>query len=335
MLPWDLVRKSVMVSQLKVCFLCYCLLVIGLCHGQEEETTKPIVPYRPKIVEFSYNTMNDYGTISTSEEHGNSDTEFKNDNLIRLSVGVPLILKQQKKFGIQLKYASHRFVLDDDVFTQYALFRHLSTTTFRSLAARFLYERKVNQKYGWRISGGSEIKSDRLVWNRNSTKHFLNFSWKKQVNSRTSYGAGLVVGYTLGIFQAYPLFTYEHQVNKRLTLDFTLPKSLDFRYKANEGLYVIARTTFRGWRYNITEAVPAEQDQFTLRRSSLEISLNIEKEIHDWLWVGFNSGIMKNINYYLAEPGLRRRDAVINLEADDMLFVKGSVFIVPPGKFYR
>lgn len=319
-----------------IIIIIYVIIFPYVSVAQEDlDTNAEFDVYRPKIIEVSYSSFVDYHTASMSESYGNSSTQFKSDNLLKLKLGIPIILKKEKKLGVQFKYSSHHFVLDEDADSNYALYRHLNSTTFKSIAARAIYERSLDSKNKFTVLAGTEIKSDQLVWNTNSTKHFLDLEWKKDISDKTQIGAGLVAGSVLGIFQIYPIFFYKHQVSHRWTLDMKLPKSVEMRCRVNEGLYVIGRTTLRGWRYNVNNALPEGSEQHTIRRSSLEISLNIEQELHDWLWVGFNAGIMKNINYFLSEPGARRRDALIDLEAEDMKFIRASIFIVPPKKLYK
>lgn len=289
--------------------------------------------YRPKMAEFATESLRNYGMDSHSEAFGNSSDKVDNDRLIKAKIGVPIIIEKHRMMGLQLKYAQHQFEFDmNDHLIPNDLILHLNDQTFTSAGIRFLYQRDVKKGQQLRIVAGAEIKSDVILWNRNTTKYFVSgtYIWRK--SESTKIGTGLMASRMMGLTSINPLFIYQKQLTPKWYLDLTLPKSVSMRYKGSSKNYFITKTEFRGWRYNLTEAVPEENKSLTLQRADLQFSFSWEHEIHDWLWFGASAGYNKNLRYFLAEKGDRRRNAIVQLRSKDALFTKFSFFIVPPRK---
>ncbi|MEM7110552.1 MAG: DUF6268 family outer membrane beta-barrel protein [Bacteroidota bacterium] len=308
------------------------LITIGLlacvfpCLSQSE--------YRPKIAEFSQRSIFNYNTRSTSEEFGNATTETEEDEQLKIRLGLPLIMKQGKLVGLQLKYDIHNFDMDFQN-SNSELFNHIERRTFRSLGGRMLYQKSIDNRRSYTLIGGAEIKSDQFNWNANTMRFYLSGSYKVRLNDRTEIGGGLLAGYTLGQFQVYPILTYEHRINNRFTVDLTLPKSAIMRFRGSDKFYISAKAEVKGWRYAVHNSDLSETSPLVLRKADLNLGLNFEREIHDWLWFGLDVGLTKNLRYHLGEPGHRRQDALIDLEANEAPYIQFGLFIVPPKKLYR
>lgn len=302
------------------------LTVAQLCCGQ--------TAYRPKIAEFGMETLRNYDVKSNSESFGNDSNEVDEDRLIKAKLGIPILINKDRIFGLQLKYYQHQFEFDEeDKTANNDLFQHLNTRSFTSAGIRFFYQQNLQSNRQFRIIGGTELKSDEFHWNRNTTKHFISgtYSWKP--SESTEIGAGAVVNHVMGITAIYPLLLINKDLSPRWNMNLTLPKSAAMRYNLNDRNFLIATTELRGWRYNLTEAVPVYQRNLMLRRVDLQFSLSWEHEIHDWLWFGLDVGYNKNLQYFVANPGDRARDALIDLRSQDAAYTKLSLFIVPPRKF--
>ncbi|MDW3195501.1 MAG: DUF6268 family outer membrane beta-barrel protein [Cytophagales bacterium] len=304
------------------------LATAQLCCGQST--------YRPKIAEFGIETLRNYDVKSNSESLGNDSNEVDEDRLIKAKLGIPVLIKDDRLFGLQLKYYQHQFEFDEeDQAANNDLFQHLNSRSFTSAGIRFFYQQNFRDNQQFRIIGGAELQSDVFQWNRNTTKHFISgtYSWKP--SETTEFGAGVVVNHVMGITAVYPLFLVNKDISPRWNMNLTLPKSVSMRYNLNDRNFLIATSELRGWRYNLTEAVPTYQRNLMLRRVDLQFSLSWEHEIHDWLWFGLDVGYNKNLQYFVANPGDRARNALIDLRSQDAAYTKLSLFIVPPRKFFK
>ena len=243
-------------------------------------------------------------------------------------------MKEGKLIGLQLKYDVHDFSMDFDRSSS-ELFNHIETRKFRNLGARFLFQRSISEKKSLTLLAGGEIKSDEFRWNGNTMRYYVSGSYKVRLNERTEIGGGLLADYSLGAFQAYPIFTYEHKINQRFTVDLALPKSAALRFRGSDKFFITAKAEIKGWRYALHNSELSDTNPLSLRKADLNLGLSFERELHDWLWLGLDIGASKNLRYYLAEPGDRRRDSIVDLSANEAPYIQLGIFIVPPRKFFQ
>lgn len=318
---------------LVITFLSGALLCSHLCCGQDSGTT---VDYRPKIAEISIESLVDYKTTAVSETGSTQSTVTDMDNLFKLKLAVPLKLKGRSKMGLQLKYYQQRFEFEDENYRNTNdLFAYLSNQTFINTGARFIYKRNHSDTECISFVAGAELHSDEFVLKANSAIYYANATYIKDLSSRKKLGYGLYVGNSLGRFSILPLFIYENRFARKWTLDMVLPKSISLRHSLNNKTFVSAKAEFKGWRYNLSNTIPDIDRDFTLRRRDLQFSLAYEREIHDWLWLGVETGYNKNLQYVLTNPGEGARNAVNRLSTKDATFLKFSIFVVPPKKLWN
>lgn len=329
-------------SLLPYCFLTYCLklgsilLAIGSYNvrGQVQPDTLNI--YRPKIAEFAVEFLSEYKTNSSSEAFGNAASELEKDQLIKTKLGIPLMIRDDRVFGVQFKYYQHAFNFDsENNQNNYDLYSHLDSKKLTNTGLRVFWQQDIKKHNKLMLIGGAELSSDKINWNRNSSRYFVSGVYSWQVPNSSKMGFGFVVNSGMQITTVYPLFIYEKQLSSKWVLDMSLPKSVAIRWKRNNGNYLIAKTEVKGWRYNLTNAIEGENQNMTLRRADLLSSISWEKEIHDWLWFGLTVGHIKNLRYYLVNIGDRRGNALIDIKSQSTGYLKFSLFIVPPRRFYR
>ncbi|MTI22899.1 hypothetical protein E1176_17840 [Fulvivirga sp. RKSG066] len=306
----------------------------------QQQATAPVdnsivTPYRPRVAEFTISNLYEYTTHSNSKQFGNKTCEIESDTKIKARLGIPFIIKNDLLAGLQLKYDRQTFGLEFEDSYPYELYDYIQHTHFESLGARFFFQKTIGE--GKTLSGvaGVEIKSDKLVWNEGTSKYFVNLNYKVQKNENVKIGGGIALAYTLGAPQIYPIFFYENRLSKKWTMDLALPKAVVMRYRASDKFFISAKTEVKGWRYAVHNEELYDHETLTLRKSDLRFGLNLEHEIHDWLWAGVDAGYSKNLRHYLAKIGDRRRDAIIDLESSNAPYVNVSLFIVPPRKIYN
>ncbi len=333
MIPSNQLKFTWRRTRLKAFLTIPTLLATCLLYAQDVDD---MIPYRPKIAEFSSETIMDYRTQTSSEQFGGSDNEIERDRTYKAKLGIPLLITPDRMFGVQLKYYRQNFLLDlKEHPTDYDLFIHLNTKTFTSAGVRTLYKQTFEGGNELKLVAGAEFKSDQWEWNRNSTKYFFSGIQTWQKSASTEIGGGLMVNWNMRLFSVYPLFLLTHDLNHKWTVDLMLPKCASMRYRINSRNYFIFRTQMVGWRYNLNNALKENDGDLTLRKTDLQFSVSYEREIHDWLWLGLDLGYNKNLQYFLANPGDRSRLALIDVHSRDALYTRFSIFMVPPGKFYR
>lgn len=317
-------KRLLLLFGITTCHLCKCL-------GQ---TTA--VPYRPRVVDFSYESFRTHNFRPSSSEIAGSESEIERIKRFYLKLTAPIILKENLKFGLQLKFDRQNFLFDpekDQSFSE--LSEHLNTENFESVALRFWLQKTLKNDAKLSFAGGIESNSDEFTIAGNAFRNFLSATYEKKLNDRRTLGGGVLVDYTSAGVRGYPMIIYKDELSPRWNLDLLLPKSAVLRYKWDEQTYVSFRTEVKGWRYNLSEPVESLDPNLTIRRTDLRFALVFEREIHDWLWAGFETGWNHNLQYFVANAGERRRDALFYLNSANAAFLKFSLFIVPPKKFYR
>lgn len=313
-----------------------CCIMGGSCLAQLD-SEMDVIPYRPRIAEFTVTSLYDYNANCNSDAFGNNTSEIELDQKIKARLGIPIVMKDKTLIGLQLKYDNHDFIIEQEGPREYELFNYIKEERFRSVGARFLISKELSNNRDITILVGSEIKSDKMVFNKNTTKTFVNVNYKIRKNERVSIGGGLALAYTLGNPQIYPIFYYENNFAKNWTLDLALPKSIVLRRQLSPKCYLSFKAEVKGWRYAVHNHELSQEtgESLTLRKSDLNVGLNFEHEIHDWLWLGVDTGYSHNLRSFLARPGDGYSDALIDLNATGAPYTMFSVFIVPPKKIYR
>lgn len=294
--------------------------------------------YRPKVAEFSYEQINDAPITSSSELYGNSSSEVDNDALWKLKLGVPILMDEERLLAVQIKSYRHKFYFDtEDAQDNYEIFNEINRRSVTSSGLGFIYKQDISATGKICFLGGANIKGDRFEWNANSRQFYFGSIYTIQRDPKTRYGFGVIGGSDLGVLSITPVFTYTRQIAPKWVLDMQLPRFVSVRHQLNEKSFLIGKIQGNARRYNLTDLASTQesQSQLTLRKVDLQLSIDYEKEIHDWLWFGISGGYNKNLSYYLAEPGNRSRDALFQLNTRSAPTFKASIFIVPPRKFYQ
>lgn len=292
------------------------------------------IPYRPRIAEVTVSSLYNYPVVSDKEVLSNRRSEVELDRKIKLRLGIPIVMKEKTLFGVQLKYDNHDFVLDMSNNNFNELYRHIKGTHFKSYGGRLLLQHQFDENKNFTVLTGTEIKSDKNTWDWNTNKTYLGANYLIEKDEGTTYGAGFIVSYALKAFSIYPLLFVEKKLTPQWTLDLALPKSIIMRYRVHEGFYASFKTEVNGWRYAVHNEELSEQP-LTLRKADLNIGINLEHEIHDWLWLGADGGLAINMRNYLARPGDRSGDAIYQLKSSNAPYLRFGLFIVPPKKLYR
>ncbi|MDX1629608.1 MAG: DUF6268 family outer membrane beta-barrel protein [Fulvivirga sp.] len=321
---------------MKYLFSLICALTGYCCCAQQSGyDASDDIPYRPRIGEVTLNTLYNYQTASESAAFGEGASEIEVDQQIKLRLGVPIIMKENTLMGLQLKYDNHDFTVNHQHPENTALYEHVKHARFKNLGARFMINQTLAENKELTIVVGAEIKSDRLEFNENTSKTYVNVNYRVQKNNRVRMGGGIAVCYTHKVPQVYPIFFYENKISRKWTVDLALPKSAVMRLKVNPKTYLSFKAEVKGWRYAIHNTALSEQNPLTIRKSDVHFGINFEREIYDWLWLGIDTGFAKNLRNYIAAPGDRRRDAIVDVNAGDAPYTTFSIFFVPPKKIYK
>ena len=291
-----------------------------------------ILTYRPKVVELSTEYLSNYGAFEKPTGENNSISSIKKDNLIRVRLGIPLILKEKTLFGFQFKYYRQSYGLGAG--QQGELFSFLNNNHLNNAGLNFLYQKTISKEKKFSLIALTELASDTWSINRFSSRYLVTGEYSKQLNESTIIGYGGVVNYALGLLNIYPTFSYKKQLSEKMLFEAILPSSINLRYHLSEGTHFIFQTELVNWRYNLTDALENEAHLLTLQRADVYFKLKLEQEIHDWLWLGVDVGYVHNLTYFTVNPGDRIKNAISEYDIKDSSYLRFSIFLVPPRKLW-
>lgn len=315
------------------------LVLLSILTGKTLAQNKEQVPYRPKLVQFSFQSLNDHklAPSSPSETSPRAVSNEKRSTQIAFKAIAPVLLRDSLKIGLQLKFSQQRFLFNDlDRSGQPGIGNYLGAQDFRSLGARFLVQKKLNNGGSLNIMTGVEFNDNSFSFHRNARRLLVTGLYQQKINNRRTLGGGLLVSHNdLGL-RVFPILTLEEDLSTKWTLALALPKEATLRYRVNASSYLLAKTALNGWRYNLSEPfMDNKANQLNISRLDLRYSLTYEQALKDWLWTGFEVGWNQNLRYFMAEAGQNYRNATTRFERASAPFIQLSLFLVPPSKFYK
>lgn len=330
------------------------LVVIGIYSGQimaqnqEDDDisirrTAPIIKAserfkpRPKFIEFEYETFNNFRVNANSDVIGDAAATISQNLIRQVKLKFPIILKKNVNLIGGLGYQHEQFKFSNFTEPGYPLFTTFEDKPFKKISASFYLKKNLKNKKFLYVFLLNSLNGDTPQFASffNQLKSSVAGILGKQVNPNKQVGYGLTFGYALGQPSVFPLFIYNNDMSLHWGLELLLPKSVKLRYSPTNKLHFYATTELQGASYHIQDLEIEGIDKFEFRRSSVRMNLKVEREIHDWLWVGVTAGYRVPINIFLSEPRQNRSNSIVEIDANNSTYYKFSIFIVPPAKIYN
>lgn len=308
-------------------FFIFFLFVLGVeCIAQDT------LEYRPKLVELSLESHSGYNATPKPSQNMNNLTRVKQDMALRMRVGIPVVLNSKITFAVQLKFDQQYYTTEN---SSNDLFNYLNSHQLTNTGFTLYYQKKMSGGRSLAFATQTELASDRWDLNGNSGRYLVNVNYLKELNSGKSIGFGGVINYALGVWNIYPTFSYKKQLSNKSLFEVFLPSKVGYRYHLNPKTYFIAETEFVNWRFNVTDPLENNLGDMALIRADVYFKFRLEKEIHDWLWFGVDTGFIHNINYGLVEHGTRISSAVQEFNVKDAAFLRFWIFVLPPNNLWK
>ncbi len=292
---------------------------------------------RPKFLEINHELFNRFATFSSSEVLGNSSA-LVNKNLIRKAkIRFPILMLSNLNIFGGLGYASENFSFKEIRDNNYPLYQRLENNSLKRIAANVIVKKDLDRNRFRFYYFNTSLNSDRPQFNNllNQLKLSVTVVLGKDLNPYKQIGYGLSFGYDLGQPTVFPLFVFKNDFSLHWGLELLLPKKISLRYSPNESMHFSLFNEVVGGSYHLQDEPIAGFDNVEFRRSALRAGALIDREVHDWLWLGLKGGYNHPIQIFISEPGKRRRDSIVDVDANASVFFQLSVFMVPPRKTYE
>ena len=190
-----------------------------------------------------------------------------------------------------------------------------------------------NGKFIFAYFNGS-LNSDKLQFSKffDQLRSSLAVVYAKNPNVNKQVGIGLSFSYTFGQPTIFPLALYNNDFSLHWGLKIMVPKSIQLRYSPNEKVHLYYGAGLVGSSFNLQNKVVTGFDELEFGRTALRTGFNLEREIHDWLWVGVEVGYNIPLRLFITQPGGNASNALVDLKLDNSIYTNFSIFIVPPRK---
>jgi hypothetical protein len=315
-----------------------CIFLFGLnslCSGQAGPSSKlssfckTSLDNQPRPTFFN---IQRYRSGSYRMRASNGDDLIIQDNSsISISLRAPLVLRPGfKAFGSLTYYDEDFEFINVERSSDFS--QALHNKSLRSLNASLYLIKPFRGNLFILNRWQASLNGD---FNRPNTNQYLNFSvasvlgWRK--SSNTILGLGLFYGVDFDGSSLVPLFAYQHTFNKHWSMESVLPVQANVRYFSKNRKNILeAGIKLNGPEYNIHLTYPsAVSEQFEFERSEVRWSLHGKREIHDWLWLGLETGFNTPVS-----TDLRSRDGSgsLNYTYSANFFTMFSLFLGPPQK---
>ncbi|UII25642.1 hypothetical protein LVD15_20390 [Fulvivirga maritima] len=293
---------------------------------------------RSKGIVIKREIVRDYSIRSSSDEYGDSNAELRRNRRWEFKVRAPIIMKDGFKMAAGIKYfvEEHNFEEPDNL--EYPFYKNLENRSLRSIRGELFMVKptKTNRFYLLRLSGGlnGDYGSDSFA------KHdFFRFSvspligWKK--NDYVSYAFGVAFSYNFGRRSIAPIIAYNKSFNNQWGVEMILPAEAKLRYSTlNQKNFFYLKSELNGSNYSV-RLDETQEELLYLNKSEVRFLLCWEREIHDWLWFGIESGLRTNINFDLSSEVGFNADTVIENKLNAAMVYNVSIFVVPPRKLLK
>lgn len=308
------------------------LLALLLLLATSAKAQVSLLNYRPKVVEVGYRGFSNYQSSYLNTQGRN---EFSSDQLLTVRLGMPVILKENTLFGVQLKYFRQTYHTEFIPQNSEDIYRYLNEEKLINTGLNFLFQKNLDEKRKLVILGATELASDTTSVNRYSARYLVSGSYNIRKSVGLELGYGMVINYALGILNIYPTFTYNRALNTKTMIEAFLPSNIALRYHSSDKAFFILKAQYDNWRFNVTDALSQEPSQLTLQRADFLLSLTFEREIHDWLWATAEASYVNNVAYIVSLPGERLNNPLQEYHLKDAAYLKFSLVIVPPRKLWE
>lgn len=293
---------------------------------------------RPKFFQITRGTSSSFPVQNISRFDGvdNGNAQVAHNSTLEVQLNAPILLKPGLKIFTGIKYFKEDFEFTNIESQSDLYFQNLHEKSLRSIRGSLfgIKSFRGNAYLVTRVSASlnGEMKSTAL----NTDDDFLNFSvatllgWKK--NSSFVYGFGVAYTNKFGVNRVYPVIGLEKAFNENWGFEALLPKTASMRYVTPDRKNNFYSTIcLEGGTYRVLMPELIPNQDLVLQRNEVQLKLNYEREIHDWIWFGIGAGVRRYISADLTFPG-DRQNIVYDTQFGTNAFANFSLFLVPPRK---
>lgn len=333
--------------------------LVACCHqfayGQQQTASDTTKSYcdpkiygqaRPKGVELRYETHfnQDIKSESDNPNFGNGSARINTNQRFTLKIKAPLYLKPHLKLAVGFNYFNEEFNFNNAENLNYPLYKSLEDKHLSRIGGTFYVmkpfrgDNYLNVRTSFDLSGDYDSESDFNFEDYARLSVTAVYYTKTSIDH--SYGWGLSYSYSLGRPLIYPVFAYNKNFNNNWGVEMLLPGWFKFRYNnlaQTNYWYTGMQVDGASYTVNLKNATDNQLDRFLFRKAEIKAYLRYEREVYDFVWVGAEVGINKNVSFNVSESesNLLDNNEVIRSNVGFVPYFNVKLFLVPPKKFYK
>ncbi len=295
---------------------------------------------RSKALEFSYETVTQYPYQANSGLSGlpaltNGSADEKR---FMVKVKFPVYIGESWKVAAGFQYFNEEFSFEGLDDPNFIVGDVLNERNLKSIGGRIYAVKAWRGKHYFALRAGADLNGDYTSESQPKSDYLRIsvapvFGLKKDAN--TLYGFGLAWGYNFGRPSLYPFLVYNKTFNDRWGLETMLPAKAAVRVNFSEKMMLYSGVQLEGASYTIDPQRPDLERYSSLRlqKSELRLFSNLEREIHDFLWVQFEAGVRFNYRFALTDNAIINPATLVEVSRQPAFYVRTGIFLVPPRKF--
>lgn len=286
---------------------------------------------------IKYELIPNYTITSTSQSslYKNASNGIDRNGRLDIKIRVPVVNKPGLAIVGGIRYFQEQLHFTNPSIVNYPVYNALEDRSLKSIGAQ-LYVVKPTLNNTYFLFRGSADLNGEFTKGGIPFIDFLKVSistmygWKR--NENLSYAFGVAYGYSFGRASIYPLFAYNRNFSNRWGIESLLPSNIRLRYSKSEKNFWFLSAALNGASYRLSNKIEGLEitGKPHLHRSEVKFGVELEKEIHNWLWFSTELGFRQHLQFNLTQSGRRNSDVLIKNNLSGAPFIGFSFFIVPP-----
>lgn len=292
---------------------------------------------RSKGLEISYGWLGN-GTFNDEESNFTAPlSQYKNWQKLKVSLKVPVIIKDNFKLLLGYKYRSESFNVSrlGGDFTE--TFQELGAGNFKSsnLSAYVVKPLNASKYLSFRLrytasgnySGLMDFGSEYAIY-----KGLAFFGIKP--NDDLEWGVGLGAASSFRRTTVLPFFLYNRNFNEHWGIESALPAYIFGRHNLNKKSILLFGVEYNSESYRMKVHQPSNVAlDYALNHSEVPGLLRFEQQIAPWIWGNVKAGYQLNFSSDFESKSVNTTS--FQVEPSDGFFFHIGVFISPPDHVFN
>lgn len=282
----------------------------------------------------------DHGIVTrTPEGEVISREEIQKNRIYNFKARGPIVNKPQLKMVLGASVSLEEFAFEDVESISDPLLTSLEDRPLRTVGVD-LYTIKSFRGNKYMVSrlqtrlNGDFDNSISPIGNYLRFDFVTVLGWK--LDNHRSFGAGLAFSHIYGKASILPVIIYYNSFSPHWGIEANLPANARLRFSPDKKHSLYAGASIKGANYRLE---PTETSApYILEKSELNMGIELEREVHDWLWMGFKCGYRKNLSMEVSSNSnlsLGTNNRIVETDVSNSFYYGVSIFIVPPRKLKK